>query len=106
MALLGKSVSMRQLLHFTRQLSILIGAGTPLIKSLNTVCDQLPEGYFKKVVEDVIKRVEEGSALSAAFNEYPTIFSNFFCQYCKVGGGGRVAPGGIKEGRPLFKQLI
>ena len=45
--LLLKRVSMKQRLHFTRQLSILIGAGTPLIKALTTIHEQMPENYFR-----------------------------------------------------------
>ncbi|MDD5617590.1 MAG: type II secretion system F family protein [Candidatus Omnitrophica bacterium] len=97
MALFGNKVSMRQLLHFTRQLSILITAGTPLIKSLTTIYEQLPENYFKEVVKDVIKRVEEGSALSLALSEYPEIFSNLFVNMVKAGEAGGLLPSVLKR---------
>lgn len=94
---LFKRVSMKQLLHFTRQLSILISAGTPLIKSLNTIGEQMPEGYFKEVVGEIIENVEEGSSLSEALNEYPNIFSNLFINMVKAGEVGGLLPAVLKR---------
>ncbi|MDD5291821.1 MAG: type II secretion system F family protein [Candidatus Omnitrophica bacterium] len=93
----SKRTSMRQLLHFTRQLSILIGAGTPLIKSLTTIYEQMPENYFREVIKDVIKRVEEGSSLSLALSEYPDIFSNLFVNMVKAGEVGGLLPAVLKR---------
>ena len=93
----GKRVSMKQLLHFTRQLSILIGAGTPLIKSLTTIQEQMPENYFKEAVGSIIESVEEGSSLSDALGEYPNIFSNLFINMVKAGEAGGILPAVLKR---------
>ena len=79
----SQRVSMKQLLHLTRQLSILISAGTPLIKSLHTIYEQLPEGYFREVIYNIIKDVEEGCPLSVSLAKYPKIFSNLFVNMIK-----------------------
>jgi len=93
----NKTVPMKQLLHFTRQLSILISAGTPLIKSLNTICDQMPEDYFKEVISTVIKDVENGSALSNALSQYPEVFSHLFVNMVKAGEAGGLLPNVLKR---------
>ena len=92
-----KRVSMKQRLHFTRQLSILIGAGTPLIKALTTIHEQMPENYFREVVGEIIERVEEGSSLSEALNEYPNVFSNLFINMVKAGEAGGILPSVLKR---------
>ncbi|MDD5005092.1 MAG: type II secretion system F family protein [Candidatus Omnitrophica bacterium] len=94
---LVKRVSMKQLLHFTRQLSILISAGTPLIKALNTIYEQMPEGYFKEIIFGIIKNVEEGSPLSTALSENPDIFSNLFVNMVKAGEVGGLLPAVLKR---------
>ena len=88
---------MKQLLHLTRQLSILIGAGTPLIKSLLTIHEQLPEGYFKEVMQKIIKEIEEGAPMSAAMGKYPQIFSPLFINMIKAGEVGGILPSVLKR---------
>lgn len=92
-----KKTSMKQLLHFTRQLSILIGAGTPLISSLLTIHEQLQEDYFKEVIGKIIKDIEEGSPLSEALRKYPEIFSNLFVNMIKAGEVGGLLPAILKR---------
>jgi type II secretory pathway component PulF len=62
-----------------------------------TIEEQMPEGYFKEVVRDIIKRVEEGSALSTALNEYPQIFSSLFVNMVKAGEVGGLLPSVLKR---------
>ncbi|MFC1646089.1 type II secretion system F family protein [Candidatus Omnitrophota bacterium] len=92
-----KKTSMKQLLHFTRQLSILISAGAPLINSLHTIYEQLPEGQFKEIVRKIVKEIEEGSPLSVALSKYPQIFSNLFVNMIKAGEVGGMLPAILKR---------
>lgn len=95
---LGRRVSTKQLLHLTRQLSILVGAGTPLIKSLYTIHEQLPDGYFKdEVIYKIIKDIEDGGSLSVALNKYPQIFSSLFVNMIKAGEVGGILPSVLKR---------
>lgn len=93
----SKRVSMKQLLHLTRQLSILISAGTPLIRSLHTIYEQLPEGYFREVIYKIIKDIEEGTPLSSSLAKYPNIFSNLFVNMVKAGEVGGILPAVLKR---------
>jgi len=94
---LTKKTSMKQLLHFTRQLSILISAGTPLIKSLHTIYEQLPDSYFRELIRKVIKDIEEGSSLSVALSKYPQTFSSLFVNMVKAGEVGGLLPSILKR---------
>lgn len=64
---------------FTRQLSILVGAGTPVVDALAALARQAPEGAWRKVLEDVHQRVEGGEALSDAVRAHPRAFDTV-CQ--------------------------
>lgn len=52
---------------FTRQLSTLLNAGLPLTKALHTVQEQTENKRLKRIAQDIISRVEGGSALADAF---------------------------------------
>jgi len=94
---IGQKTSTKQLLHFTRQLSIMISAGTPLIGAMHTIYEQMPEIYFKEAIGKVVKDVEEGSSLSVALSEYPKIFSSLFVNMIKAGEAGGLLPSVLKR---------
>jgi type II secretory pathway component PulF len=59
---------------FTRQLSLLVSTGTPLVEALASLEQQTPEGPFKLVLSDMRGRVEEGQQLSDAMAAHPREF--------------------------------
>ena len=61
------SVNQKQVTIFTRQLATLIGAGLPLVRSLNILRDQMKGGIFCNVVSSVATQVETGSTFSDAW---------------------------------------
>ena len=78
-----RHVSLKQLSVFTRQLSTLIHAGLPLVKSLYTLTDQL-DGYLKEVVAKITTQVEAGEKFSACLARYPNIFPNVFASMIRA----------------------
>lgn len=70
----GRGGSLREIGAFTRQLSIMLGTGTPLVEALGAVERQTSEGAWRQVVSDLRTRVEEGSPLSAAMEAHPRQF--------------------------------
>ncbi len=59
---------------FTRQLSLLVSTGTPLVEALTSLEHQAPEGLFRGVVSAMRSRVEEGAQLSDAMSAHPSYF--------------------------------
>ena len=51
---------------FTRQLSLLVSTGTPLVEAITSLEHQTPEGNFKAVLAAMSRRLEEGAQLSDA----------------------------------------
>ncbi len=65
---------LKDLSAFSRQLSILISTGTPLVDAVSSLARQTPPGEWRDTVEDVQKRLEEGAQLSEAMAQHPTWF--------------------------------
>lgn len=82
-----------QLTTFTRQLATLIGAGLPLVRSLNILRDQLKYSLFKDVINNLSQQVEAGGTFSEALARYPHIFSKLYVNTIKAGEVGGVLEG-------------
>jgi general secretion pathway protein F len=62
----------------TRQLSILLGAGLPLVKSLEALIAQITNAPFKKIMAQIKDSVNEGNSLASSLSQHPKVFSNFY----------------------------
>ncbi|MDP2912621.1 MAG: type II secretion system F family protein [Candidatus Omnitrophota bacterium] len=87
---LGSAVKPKQITIFTRQLATLIGAGLPLVRSLNILRDQMKQGNFRNIVASIASQVESGSTFSDALLKYPKVFSKLFVNTVKAGETGGV----------------
>src|SRR5512140_1482115 len=69
----------------TRQLSVLVGAGVPLVEALNALIDQVDHERMKRIVSDVRQRVNEGSSLADALATHGKIFSTLYVNMIRAG---------------------
>ncbi len=69
-----KQSKWRCLAEFTRQMSILVATGTPVVQALAAVERQVTDPRFVEVVGDVRRRVEEGTSLGEAISRHPKYF--------------------------------
>ena len=69
-----RSVSLRQLALFCRQLGTMYQAGIPIIDALHTVSSQMPNPYFSVVLRIVAGDVARGATLTWALERHPKIF--------------------------------
>ncbi len=83
-------VSQRQLLHFTQQLSTLLGAGLPLDRSLSVLANLLEGDEFKKVVRLLLEGVRAGKSLSSSMAEHPEVFRKLYVNMIRAGEAGGV----------------
>lgn len=75
----GAGKRLKQVSMFLRQLHVLTVTGTPLAESLAALERQTADGPFKAVVGDVLRQVEQGTALSLAMQTHPRHF-NAICR--------------------------
>lgn len=69
----------------TRQLATLLRAGLPLVTSLNALTDQIENPKLKKIITQIRERVNEGSALAAAMEEFPKVFPDLYVNMISAG---------------------
>ena len=83
-------VKSAQVTLFTRQLSTLLGAGLPLVRSLNVLRDQIKPCEMQRVLNSLSGQVEAGSTFSDSLLKYPRIFNKLFVNTVKDGEMGGV----------------
>ncbi len=69
----------------TRQLSILLGAGVPLVASLDALISQITNPLLKKTMAQVKESVNEGNSLAHAISNRPRIFTNVYVNMVRAG---------------------
>ena len=74
-----------QLVIFTRQLSAMIGAGVPLLRSLTSLEKHAEDPVLKKTLALVIKDVEGGNSLASALAKFPTSFNDIYVNMVRAG---------------------
>jgi type IV pilus assembly protein PilC len=70
---------------FARQLSTLINAGLPLVKSLQMVETQTSSKALKVILEKVQANVESGKSLGDSLTNFPEAFDNIFVKMVAAG---------------------
>jgi len=78
-------ISGKEIVLFSRQLSILINSDVPLVEALETLSTQLQNQEFKGIITDISHDVEGGTPFSQALTGHPKIFSSFFVSLVKSG---------------------
>ena len=83
-------VSTKDILIFTRQFSVMIDAGLPLVQGLEIIATQADNAEFRRVLTDVKLRVESGSTFADALAEHPKVFDELFVQLVRAGEIGGI----------------
>lgn len=86
----NKRVKPKQLMIFTRQLSTMINAGVPLVRSLATLQVQTENPGFQQHIASVTKDVESGVAFADALEKHPTVFSPIYVNMVRAGEAGGI----------------
>lgn len=80
-----KKVPEKEVVLFTRQLSILVNAGVSLVEGLNTIAAQTKNLHFREIVESIAEQIEGGSMLSQALLRHSEVFPPFYISLVKNG---------------------
>lgn len=78
-------VSLKHISAFSRQLATLIGAGLPLLRSLQILQEQVEDKNLKDALDGIVESVEGGSTLSEAMAKFPKIFNRLYVNMIKAG---------------------
>lgn len=73
------------LVIFTRQLSAMTSAGVPLLRSLTSLEKHAEDQALKKILSEIIKKVEAGSPLADALAQFPNTFNDIYVNMVRAG---------------------
>lgn len=85
-----KKVKSKDLSVFTRQFSVMIDAGLPLVQCLEILAQQQENKYFRQTLLQVRQDVEEGSTLAAAMARHPRVFDQLYTNMVDAGETGGI----------------
>jgi type IV pilus assembly protein PilC len=83
-------VKHKDMVIFTRQLSTMINAGVPLVRSLATLLQQTENKALKTVLVAISKDVESGLSLGDSLAKHPTTFSPIYINMVRAGEAGGI----------------
>lgn len=81
----GKRFSPKIIAQFSRELSVLVSTGTPIADAIESLEKQAVTEPWKEVIASIRRRLEEGEALSEAFESRPDVFDAVFCSLVAAG---------------------
>jgi type IV pilus assembly protein PilC len=86
----GKTVPAKNLAIFTRQFSVMIDAGLPLVQCLEILGKQEPNKHFATAILKVREDVEAGAALADAMKRHPKTFDALYSNMIAAGEAGGI----------------
>src|SRR3954462_1726147 len=86
----GAAAPSKNLAIFTRQFSVMIAAGLPLVQCLDILGKQEPHKGFADVILTVRSDVESGAALADAMKKHPRTFDALYSNMIAAGEAGGI----------------
>lgn len=82
--LFGGGIKTKDRILFTKQLSVLLKSGIPLLQAIELLIDQMT-GTLRSILVQVKDDIKEGSSFADALKKYPKIFDNIYVQLVRAG---------------------
>ena len=101
-----KKVGAKELAVFTRQFSVMIDAGLPLVQCIDILGEQQQNAFFKDVLRQVRQNVEEGSTLFAALEKHPKVFDGLYTHMVEAGETGGVLDLILQRLATLIEKVV
>jgi type IV pilus assembly protein PilC len=86
----GGGVDSKELAIFTRQFSVMIDAGLPLVQCLEILAGQQENKTFQKILNGVRASVEGGATLSASMKQFEKVFDPLYYNMVEAGETGGI----------------
>src|SRR5688572_1824504 len=101
-----KKVGAKELAVFTRQFSVMIDAGLPLVQCLDILAEQQQNTFFKDVLRQVRQNVEEGATLYQALEKHPKVFDSLYSHMVEAGETGGVLDLILQRLATLIEKVV
>ena len=87
---LQPKVTVKDLVVFTRQFSVMVDAGLPLVQCLHILGDQQENSTFKRAIQAIRGDVESGATFADALRKHPKIFDSLYVNLVAAGEVGGI----------------
>jgi type IV pilus assembly protein PilC len=83
-------VGSKRVAIFTRQFSVMLDAGLPLVQCLEILGDQEENRTFREIIQQVRSDVESGASLADAMRKHPKAFDDLYVNMVAAGEAGGI----------------
>ena len=73
-----KLVPRKDVMHFSRQLSVFVKAGVPIMEALEVISEETPDKMLQRCLRDMIERIQAGDTFASAAAAHPEAFPNYY----------------------------
>jgi type IV pilus assembly protein PilC len=87
---LPQRIGTKRVAIFTRQFSVMLDAGLPLVQCLEILGDQEENRAFQAIIKQVRTDVESGASLADAMKKHPKVFDDLFVNMVAAGEAGGI----------------
>jgi type IV pilus assembly protein PilC len=102
----SKKVKAKELAVFTRQFSVMIDAGLPLVSCIDILAEQQKNLFFKETLHQVRQNVEEGATLAASLEKHPKVFDSLYTHMVEAGEAGGVLDLILQRLSTLIEKVV
>ncbi len=78
-------VNTKDLVAFSRQFAVMVGASVPVVEALKVLSQQTQKPKLRHIIAEISDEVDSGDSLSGALAKRPEHFSNFYISVVKSG---------------------
>ena len=78
-------VTRKELIEFSRNLSVMLKAGVPLLVALEDIAGEVENKGFKEILSSMVKDLRAGASLSQCFRKHPKVFPPIFEKLTLIG---------------------
>jgi type II secretory pathway component PulF len=82
--LFEKNIEFKSIILFTRQLSVLLRSGVPLLQAIELLTEQF-DGQMQRVLISIKDGLKSGEPFAAELAKHPRVFSNIYVQLARAG---------------------
>ena len=86
----GGNPTAKDLAVFTRQFSVMIDSGVPLVQCLQILAETQENKKFQEAINGVLKDVESGNNLAASMKANGKVFDDLYCNMVAAGEAGGI----------------
>ena len=102
----ARGVPAKNIAVFTRQFSVMIDAGLPLVQCLDILGNQEEHKYFAQVILQTRTDVEGGMSLADAMKRHPKVFDALFCNMIAAGEAGGILDTMLKRLATYIEKAV